>query len=204
LSDTLPNLGAIFTRSGEERNVQIIPLAIAAVCLIKPKRFADTRGYFCETYRRDLFAAAGIDAEFVQDNESLSVAAGTVRGLHYQEPPFAQAKLVRVTAGAAFDVAVDIRSGSPTFGQFVTATLSAENGDQLFIPEGFAHGFCSLSDDTVLAYKVSAAYAPEHDTGVLWNDPDLAIPWPVAGDAAVLSDKDAALPRLTDILSPFE
>jgi dTDP-4-dehydrorhamnose 3,5-epimerase len=172
--------------------------------LVKPNRFADARGYFCETYRRDLFAAAGIAADFIQDNESLSVSAGTVRGLHYQAPPFAQAKLVRVTAGAAFDVAVDIRTGSPTFGQFVATTLSADNGEQLFIPEGFAHGFCSLSENTLLTYKVSAAYSPEHDKGMRWNDPDVAIPWPVADADAVLSDKDTGLPRLTDISSPFE
>lgn len=142
--------------------------------------------------------------DFVQDNESLSVSTGTVRGLHYQAPPYAQAKLVRVLAGAVFDVAVDIRTGSPTFGQFVTATLSAENGEQLFVPEGFAHGFCSLADNTVLAYKVSAPYSKEHDFGVLWNDPSLAIPWPVTDADAVLSDKDTALPQLTDISSPFD
>jgi dTDP-4-dehydrorhamnose 3,5-epimerase len=184
--------------------VQVTPLAIADVCLIAPKRFQDARGYFCETYQRDTFAAAGITVDFVQDNESLSVSTGTVRGLHYQAPPFTQAKLVRVLAGAVFDVAVDIRTGSPTFGKFVTATLSAENGEQLFIPEGFAHGFCSLADNTVLAYKVSAPYSKEHDFGVSWNDPDLAIPWPVPDADAVLSDKDAALPRLTDISSPFD
>lgn len=184
--------------------MQVTPLAIADVCLIAPKRFQDARGYFCETYQRDTFAAAGITVDFVQDNESLSVSTGTVRGLHYQAPPFAQAKLVRVLAGAAFDVAVDIRMGSPSFGQFVSATLSADNGDQLFIPEGFAHGFCSLSENTLLTYKVSATYSKEHDHGVLWNDPDLGISWPVAGGDAVLSDKDTGLPRLTDISSPFE
>lgn len=184
--------------------MQVTPLAIADVSLIVPKRFEDARGYFCETYRLDTFAAAGIETEFVQDNESLSVSTGTVRGLHFQSPPFAQVKLVRVLAGAVFDVAVDLRTGSPTFGQFVTAMLSAENGEQLFMPEGFAHGFCSLSDNTVLAYKVSAPYSKEHDLGVLWNDPDIAIPWPVAEADVVLSDKDSALPRLTDISSPFE
>jgi dTDP-4-dehydrorhamnose 3,5-epimerase len=184
--------------------VQITPLAIADVYLIEPKRLGDARGYFCETYRRDILADAGIKLDFVQDNESLSVAAGTIRGLHYQAPPFAQAKLVRVVAGEVLDVAVDIRTGSPTYGNFVTATLSAESGEQLFIPEGFAHGFCCLSDNTVLAYKVSAFYSKDHDLGVIWNDPDLAIPWPVAEADAVLSDKDAAMPRLTDISSPFE
>lgn len=184
--------------------MRITPLAIADVCLVETKRFEDARGFFCETYRRDIFAEVGIKANFVQDNESLSVSAGTVRGLHYQAPPYAQAKLVRVLAGAVFDVAVDIRTGSPTFGQFVTATLCADNGKQLFIPEGFAHGFCSFSDNTVLAYKVSAYYSNAHDFGVRWNDPDLAIPWPVAETDAVLSDKDTSLPRLTDISSPFE
>lgn len=184
--------------------MQVTPLTIADVRLIAPRRFQDARGYFCETYRRDTFAAAGITADFVQDNESLSVATGTVRGLHFQAPLYAQAKLVRVLAGAVFDVAVDIRTGSPTFGQFVSATLSAEKGEQLFIPEGFAHGFCTLSGNTVLAYKVSAPYSQEHDFGVSWNDPGLAIPWPVADADAVLSDKDTALPRLTDISSPFD
>jgi dTDP-4-dehydrorhamnose 3,5-epimerase len=184
--------------------VQLTPLAIADVYLIEPKRFEDARGYFSETYRRDILADAGINLDFVQDNESLSVASGTIRGLHYQAPPFAQAKLVRVLAGEVLDVAVDIRTGSPTYGKFVTATLSAESGEQLFIPEGFAHGFCCLSDNTVLAYKVSAFYSKDHDFGVLWNDPDLAIPWPVAEADAVLSDKDAEMPRLTDISSPFE
>ena len=184
--------------------MQITPLALAGVYLIKPKRFADARGYFCETYRRDLLAAAGIEIEFVQDNESLSVSARTVRGLHFQAPPYAQAKLVRVLAGSVFDVAVDIRAGSPTFGQFAAATLSAAGGEQLFIPAGFAHGFCCLADNTAVAYKASAIYSKADDFGVLWNDPDLAIPWPVAGAEAVLSDKDLALPRLTDISSPFE
>ncbi len=184
--------------------MQITALSIADVRLITPRRLEDARGYFSETYRHDLLADAGIDVAFVQDNESLSVAAGTVRGLHYQSPPFAQAKLVRVLAGAVFDVAVDIRNGSPTFGQSVSATLSAANGEQLFIPEGFAHGFCSLSDNTLLAYKVSALYSKEHDHGVLWRDPDLAIAWPVSPDQATLSDKDAAMPRLTDISSPFQ
>ncbi len=184
--------------------MQITPLAIADVRLITPRRFEDARGYFSETYRRDIFADAGIEQDFVQDNESLSVSAGTVRGLHFQAPPHAQAKLVRVLAGEVWDVAVDIRTGSPTYGKFVTATLSAQTGEQLFIPEGFAHGFCSLSDNTVLTYKVSANYSPDHDRGILWNDPDLGIPWPIAATDAVLSEKDAALPRLTDTSSPFE
>ena len=184
--------------------MQITPLAIAEVYLITPRRFRDARGYFSETYRRDHLKEAGIDVDFVQDNESLSACSGTIRGLHYQAPPYAQAKLVRVIAGKVLDVAVDIRTGSPTYGQFVTTTLSAENGEQLFIPEGFAHGFCSMSDNTILAYKVSANYSKAHDQGVLWNDPDLAIPWPVGSADAVLSEKDAALPRLTDISSPFE
>jgi dTDP-4-dehydrorhamnose 3,5-epimerase len=184
--------------------VQITPLAIAEVYLIRPSRFQDARGYFCETYRRDALKDAGIEVEFIQDNESLSVCSGIIRGLHYQAPPYAQAKLVRVIAGKVLDVAVDIRTGSPTYAQFVTTTLSAENGEQLFIPEGFAHGFCSMSDNTVLAYKVSAIYSKEHDQGILWNDTDLAIPWPVSEADAVLSDKDASLPRLRDISSPFE
>lgn len=172
--------------------------------LIEPERFADSRGYFSETYRRDLLAASGINVEFIQDNESLSNKIWTIRGLHFQAPPHAQAKLVRVAAGKIFDAAVDIRAGSPTFGQCVSAELSAENGKQLFIPEGFAHGFCALEDDTVVAYKASAYYAPTHDFGLCWNDPDLNIPWPVDPGDAILSDRDSTHPRLKSISTPFE
>ena len=179
--------------------VSITPLSIPEVRLVVPDRFGDDRGFFSETYSRRAFAAAGIADEFVQDNHSLSAGAGTVRGLHYQAPPFAQAKLVRVVRGAILDVAVDMRRGSPTFGGHVRATLSAANGSQLFVPVGFAHGFCTLEPDTEVVYKVTAYYSREHDRGIRWDDPALGIDWPVAAAAAVLSAKDMALPRLADV-----
>lgn len=171
--------------------------------LIEPTRFQDQRGYFCETYNAPELARHGIDTAFVQDNQSLSTACATVRGLHFQSPPYAQAKLIRVVRGAIFDVAVDIRAGSPTVGQHVGVELSAENALQMYIPEGFAHGFATLRPLTDVAYKVSAPYSPAHDQGVFWNDPDLRIRWRIPEDEAVLSDKDADLPCLCDIASPF-
>ncbi len=179
------------------------PLAIPEVILVKPPRIGDARGYFCETYARPRFAAAGIAADFVQDNESGSARVGTVRGLHLQAPPFAQAKLLRVLAGAVFDVAVDVRKGSPTYGRWVGERLTAEGGEQLFVPHGFAHGFCTLAPDTRVAYKVDAVYDRDSEAGILWNDPDLAIDWTIDAAAAFLSDKDKILPRLKDFDSPF-
>ncbi|MEQ9142882.1 MAG: dTDP-4-dehydrorhamnose 3,5-epimerase [Parvibaculaceae bacterium] len=173
------------------------------VKIITPKRFEDDRGYFVETYNAARLAEHGIAPVFVQDNQSLSREPGTIRGLHFQTPPFAQAKLVRVVAGAILDVAVDIRKGSPTFGKHVTAELSAENGHQLFLPAGFAHGFCTLAPDTVLTYKVDAHYSAAHDAGIIWNDPDLGIDWPAEADPACLSPKDKVLPRLREIETPF-
>lgn len=178
------------------------PLALPEVILVQPRRFGDARGYFCETYVKPRFAANGIGCEFVQDNESLSAQPGTVRGLHLQAPPFAQAKLVRVLAGAVFDVAVDIRKGSPTYGRWVGARLTAEAGEQLFIPQGFAHGFCTLAPDTLVAYKVDAVYDRDSERGIIWDDPDLAIDWSHAGEK-ILSDKDKILPGLKDFDSPF-
>lgn len=179
-------------------------LAIPDVVLIRPQRFGDARGYFSETYAKPAFDAAGIDLTFVQDNESLSRPVGVVRGLHFQTPPFSQAKLVRVVRGAVFDVAVDLRRGSPSYGKWVTATLTAEKGEQLLIPHGFAHGFCTLEPDTLVTYKVDAPYSRASDAGILWSDPDLAIDWPVETAAAVLSDKDRVLPRLKDFETPFQ
>ncbi len=179
------------------------PLALPEVILVTPRRFGDGRGYFCETYVKPRFEAAGIRADFIQDNESLSATPGTVRGLHMQAPPFAQAKLVRVLKGAIFDVAVDVRKGSPTYGQWVGATLTAEKGEQLFVPQGFAHGFATLAPDTHVAYKVDGLYDRDSERGIVWNDPDLAIDWGIDGDAAVLSDKDKVLPRFKDFDSPF-
>ena len=182
---------------------EIAGLAIDAVRLIRPRRFPDSRGYFAETWNRLGFAEAGIDVAFVQDNYSRSRSAGTIRGLHYQRPPKAQAKLVRVSRGAIFDVAVDLRRGSPTFGKHVSVNLSAEEGSQLFLPAGFAHGFCTLEPDTEVAYKISELYSPEHDAGILWNDPDLGIEWPLEGRIPVMSDRDQKLPRLAEIEAPF-
>ena len=143
-------------------------------------------------------AEAGVEADFVQDNQAFSARRGTVRGLHFQTAPHPQAKLVRVLRGAIFDVAVDIRPGSPTFGRWAGAELTAEGGEQLFVPRGFAHGYCTLTDDTELFYKVDGLYAPQTEGGVLWNDPDLGIDWPITGEA-VLSDRDRTLPRLKDL-----
>lgn len=167
--------------------------------LIEVRRFADARGSFAETYSRADFAAIGIEAEFVQDNASHSVSVGTVRGLHFQVPPRAQAKLVRVLAGAILDVAVDLREGSPTFGRHVAVRLEAGDGRMLFVPEGFAHGFCTTQPDTEVAYKVTEGYAPAQDRSLRWNDPALGISWPVAADAAVLSAKDADAPLLREM-----
>jgi dTDP-4-dehydrorhamnose 3,5-epimerase len=183
--------------------LEVRALRIREVKLITPRRFADARGFFTETWSRKTAAAAGIDADFCQDNLSLSLAAGTVRGLHFQKPPHAQAKLVSVLRGRIYDVAVDLRRRSATFGQHVAAELDAATGAQLFVPAGFAHGFATLEPDTLVAYKVDADYAPESDAGIFWADPKLAIAWPVASDRAVLSAKDASLPRLGDIESPF-
>jgi dTDP-4-dehydrorhamnose 3,5-epimerase len=178
-------------------------LAIPDVVLVQPVRHGDGRGYFCETYKKPAFDAFGIDLAFVQDNESLSRPVGVVRGLHFQTPPMAQAKLVRVLRGAIFDVAVDIRKGSPSYGKWVAARLTAEEGNQLFMPHGFAHGFCTLEPDTLIAYKVDAPYSRPNDAGIAWDDPDLAIDWPLTTETAVLSDKDRVQPRLRDYDSPF-
>ena len=175
------------------------PLAIPEVLLITPKRHGDARGWFSETWSRRAFEASGLSHDFVQDNQAFSARPGTVRGLHFQAAPAAQAKLVRVLKGAIYDVAVDIRAGSRTFGQWVAATLTAEGGEQLLVPRGFAHGYCTIEPDTELFYKVDGPYAPETEGGICWNDPDLAIDWPVTAAAAILSDKDQVLPRLKDL-----
>ncbi|WP_395667208.1 dTDP-4-dehydrorhamnose 3,5-epimerase [Methylocella sp.] len=177
--------------------------AAPGVVMLKPRRFQDSRGYFSETYNQRAFAAAGVAADFIQDNQSYSAKAGTIRGLHFQLPPAAQAKLVRVLRGAVFDVALDLRRGSPFYGRWVAETLTADGGEQLFIPQGFAHAFCTLVDDTEVAYKVDDFYAPQSDCGLIWNDPDVAVDWPEAAREAVLSDKDAKLGRLRDFVSPF-
>lgn len=171
--------------------------------LIHPVRHGDARGFFMETYSRTSLARAGIDITFVQDNHSRSEMRGTIRGLHFQKPPYSQAKLVRCSAGRILDVAVDIRRGSPTYGCHFTVELSAENGRQLLIPSGFAHGLVTLEPGTEVQYKVSADYHPESDAGIIWNDPEIGIRWPVDEAAALLSGKDKTLPRLAQIDTPF-
>ena len=181
--------------------MQIERTALDGVLLLHPKKHGDARGFVSETFKISALRDAGIADEWVQDNHSFSAQAGTIRGLHFQAPPMAQAKLVRVLRGAILDVVLDIRRTSPTYGQHIAVELSAENFAQLYIPAGFAHGFCTLTDDTEILYKVSAEYAPAQEGGVLWNDPDLAIAWPVR--EAVTSPRDAQWPRLKELISPF-
>ncbi|RLK07364.1 dTDP-4-dehydrorhamnose 3,5-epimerase [Ruegeria conchae] len=178
-------------------------LDIPDIRLITPRRFGDHRGFFEETYNHDSFVNHGIETVFVQDNHSLSRSAGTVRGLHFQAPPRAQAKLVRCGRGRFFDVAVDIRRGSPTFGLWVGAELSFENGRMLLVPAGFAHGFMTLEPETEIVYKCSDTYAPETEGALRWDDPDIGINWPLDMAESKISDKDKAAPFLRDIESPF-
>lgn len=178
--------------------------ALAGVKIITPRKLGDNRGFFSETYNRQAFAAAGIPLEFVQDNQSLSAERGTTRGLHFQAPPFAQDKLVRVIRGAIFDVVVDLRASSPTFGQHVAVELSSANWRQLLIPIGFAHGFCTLEPDTEVLYKVTNYYSPSHDRGLAWNDEALGIAWPVTKESAILSERDRKHPLLRELTTPFE
>lgn len=170
---------------------------------ILPTRHGDHRGYFSEVFKEGWFRENVSDLEFVQDNESLSVGCGTLRGLHFQTPPFSQGKLVRCVRGSLLDVVVDIRKASPTFGEWTSEEISAENGVQLWVPQGFAHGFLTLEPYTLISYKVTADYSRQHDCGILWNDPDLGIEWPIAEDAAVISEKDRTQPRLCDLQNPF-
>jgi dTDP-4-dehydrorhamnose 3,5-epimerase len=188
---------------GKGAGMDVIETEIPDVKRIVLKRFGDARGWFSETFRADALARAGITTAFVQDNQSFSAPQGTIRGLHFQIAPRAQAKLIRVLQGAILDVAVDIRSGSPTFGKFVAVTLDADKGEQLFIPHGFAHGFCTLTPDVMVAYKVDEYYSPEHDRALAWNDPEVGIPWPVSPEAAILSDKDRRAPKLADLGQVF-
>lgn len=178
--------------------------AIPAVKIVTPKKFGDHRGFFSETWSRKAFAEAGLDLDFVQDNQSLSAPVGTLRGLHFQSPPFAQDKLVRVTRGRILDVAVDIRTSSPTFGKHVAVELSAENWKQLLVPVGFAHGFVTLEPDTEVLYKVTAPYAPENDHGLAFDDPALGIDWRLPLSGLTLSDKDRKHPRLAEMLRYFD
>lgn len=182
---------------------QFKPLeALPDVILVEPKAFGDDRGWFMETYKRSDFEAGGIRVDFRQDNHSRSTAKGVIRGLHYQKDPAAQGKLVRCVSGGIFDVAVDIRKGSPTYGRWVSAELSAENRKMLWVPAGFAHGFCTLTDVSEVVYKTTAEYSGSHDRGIRWNDPTVGVLWPVA--APVLSPKDAQAPLLADADNNFE
>ena len=177
--------------------------ALPGVMIVTPARFGDARGWFSETWNAARMAETGLDLAFVQDNHSFSAQKGTLRGLHYQRPPHAQDKLVRCTRGAIWDVAVDIRKGSPAYGQWVGVELSAENGRQLLIPKGFLHGFVTLTDDVEVQYKCSDFYAPDCDGAVRWDDPEIGIDWRLNGAAPVLSDKDRAAPLLKDAARPF-
>lgn len=182
--------------------MQIEETSLPGVLILTPRRFGDHRGFFAETWSRPRMAEAGIGVEFVQDNHSLSEAAGTIRGLHFQAPPRAQAKLVRCGRGRLFDVAVDIRRGSSTFGQWVGVELSFENARQVFIPAGFAHGFATLEPRTEIVYKCSDTYVPEAEGAIRWDDPEVGIDWP-SDRTPTLSAKDAAAPLLSDLDSPF-
>jgi dTDP-4-dehydrorhamnose 3,5-epimerase len=177
--------------------VPLLPL------IIVPKRHADSRGWFGETFQDKRLRDLGIACAFVQDNQSRSIRRGTLRGFHFQNPPAAQAKLISVLHGRILDVAVDIRRNSPTYGRYVSAELSSDNGRQLFVPTGFAHGFVTLEDDVSVLYKVSDYYAPSSEGGIRWDDPDIAFPWPMKGADIVLSERDGRLPFLADLKSPF-
>ena len=177
---------------------------IRDIVLIEPTRHGDHRGFFSETFRCDTLAASGIDAAFVQDNHVFSAAKGVLRGLHFQIPPRAQGKLVRCTRGAILDVAVDIRAGSPTYGQNVAVELSAANWHQLWVPPGFAHGYVTLEENTEVIYKVTDYYAPECDRGIAWDDPDLAVDWRIKTSALVLSDKDRKQPSFSKLAAVFQ
>jgi dTDP-4-dehydrorhamnose 3,5-epimerase len=183
--------------------MRVETLSIPDVKLVFSRRFADDRGFFSETFNLRAFAETGVNAGFVQDNHSFSEKAGTVRGLHYQSPPHAQGKLVRVITGAVLDVVVDARVGSPSFGQHVSAELTAENGAQIWVPEGFLHGFITLTDAVHLVYKVTDYYDADCDGAVAWNDPDLGIDWQPPAGEATLSQKDAAAQSWSDFQSPF-
>ena len=184
--------------------LDIHALPLDGIKLIRSIRISDTRGYFAATYVRSDFVAAGIDNEFIQDNQSRSFAAGTVRGLHFQVPPFAQTKLVRVLQGRIFVVVIDLRRSSPTYGEHLTIELSDAAGDQLLIPAGFAHGFCTLEPNTTIFYKVDEVYSADHDRGIYWADASLGIEWPIGESEAIVSEKDRGLPRFSDLPAYFD
>ncbi len=186
------------------QTVEVLATEIADLKIIVPRIHRDHRGFFSETYSKAGLNALGVNLEFVQDNHSLSVERGVVRGLHFQIPPFAQDKLVRVIRGSIFDVAVDLRRGSGTYGKHAARVISAAEWNQFLVPVGFAHGFCTLEANTEVIYKVTNYYAPEHDRGLLWNDPDLGIAWPIAEGEAILSEKDRSQPQFRELQIYFE
>jgi dTDP-4-dehydrorhamnose 3,5-epimerase len=183
--------------------MEVIPQAISGVLVLKPKRFGDARGYFVETFSRRALAQHDLKFDFVQDNVSFSAQRGTIRGLHFQSPPSAQTKLLYVLRGAVLDVVVDIRIGSPTYARHVAVELSEENGAQLLVPRGFAHGFCTLVPDTLVQYKVDSFYDAARDGGILWSDPALGIAWPIKPEEAILTDKDRKHPTLANLPATF-
>jgi dTDP-4-dehydrorhamnose 3,5-epimerase len=195
------------TLAGAKRSlgvpVEVRTTELKGVLVLKSRRFVDARGYFVEAYSKRVLHELGITTKFVQDNHSFSIHKGTIRGLHCQLPPAPQAKLVRVIRGLVYDVAVDLRLGSPTFGQWIAEQLSADGGEQMYVPQGFAHGFCTLEADTEVAYKVDGYYAPAYDSGIIWNDATLNIPWPVQTGTEVLSEKDTKLCTFKAFASPF-
>lgn len=184
--------------------MQVEDTAIPGVKILTTERFGDDRGFFSEVYNARRFVEAGLDLGFVQDNQSLSADVGVLRGLHFQLPPFAQDKLVRVLRGRILDVAVDIRRSSATFGRYIAVEISAENFRQILVPQGFAHGFVTREPNTEVLYKVTNYYSPEHDRGLIWNDPDLGIDWQVSADDVILSAKDVRLPKLRDATELFD
>lgn len=177
-------------------DIKIIPTSIDGLIIIEPKVFEDDRGYFMETYNQEVFAKAGLDMVFVQDNQSMS-KKGVLRGLHLQTR-FSQGKLVHVISGSVYDVGVDLRKGSPTYGKYEAVILSGDNRRMLYIPEGFAHGFLVLSDEAIFTYKCTKPYRPEYDAGIIYNDSDIGIDWPLEGIQVILSEKDKKLPTLKD------
>jgi dTDP-4-dehydrorhamnose 3,5-epimerase len=183
--------------------MQIAPLAIPEIKILRPKRFADDRGFFSETWNRRALAEQGLEFDFIQENQSLSRSVGTVRGLHFQAPPRAQDKLVRVVRGRIYDVAVDIRKGSESYGRWVGAEISADEWNQILVPAGFAHGFCTLEPDTEVIYLVTDTWSKDDEFAIRWNDPHLRIDWPVRSSEAQLSEKDRLAPAFADLASPF-
>jgi|TARA_B110000263_G_scaffold239522_1_gene241821 dTDP-4-dehydrorhamnose 3,5-epimerase len=183
--------------------MEIERLTIPEVILFYPKKHEDARGYFSETYNKENLSDVDVNLDFKQDNHAFSYAKGTIRGLHFQIPPFDQDKLIRVVSGAIYDVAVDIRSNSPTFGHYVSAIIDSKKWNQILVPSGFAHGLCTLEPNTEVIYKVNNYYSHQHDKGILWNDPEIDIDWPVPDSGAVLSEKDLKLPLLSDLPKYF-